>query len=742
MFLPTRSSPLVSAVTGLLMLLAAPAVCRSDSHLDDLLNAYRVYGLPLPPSDAQLATVENTTIVFMNFVRQHTYYLVLATEEAHNAKPASILAGVREFDVTTNQHLRVVPSSVESFDGTETFEPRDWYHRFPTFPDLALAVQCQSLGWSELAQMALARSRQRSGGHTEVDCRPYDDRDALARLAWNHYCDQFSWSTAARRPIILTRMKQLVDSRAVVNTLLTRTLVTDIEETLCPRDVAPGSLEAAIEGLLELDASADEIQMEARNDALSLDAFVRSNPHCRQLRDAGSAALPVLRAHLDDFRVTRAIERQFGNGYTWHIRIADIMAELLIDLAAPPTESRSWRASDPASNPLAYDFLLLEGRGRRLDQASVAHWWEHRNERQQPEQLPPSTTGKTSVAKSKPKGLPRDDQPNRPDPEVLSGAIRAGDLAEVKRLVDRFPSLVARSEGNGSYPLDRAVRENQVEIAKFLIDNQAEVESEITRGVRLPPIFHARSGEMARLLLDHGVRWDLTDPTSRKTPLQLAAADGAFEVVHVLMEAGAPLDFDSAVRLGWTDEVKHFLHDRPWLAKRPRMPLHTAIWHGNRELVALLLKYGADPNADFEFTNVAGPCTPMTEAVTSGDYEVTEMLLDHRAYPNVSGGRNHDNLLNYALAYLEPRFTQIMLAHGADVYGLGTSRRRSEMPVHVAASLGGTMSAGLVQRWGQPQGVRHDEDEVVEKMQLLIAAGADPNTIRADGATPLLLQPP
>lgn len=572
-----------------------PPLGLSDD-LRVLLEDYREFGLPLPGQDAQLAMQEFPGTFTVNGVRQHTCHLLLLTGRSA-ASQRMYLAGTKMVTPERGETVRVVPPTVDSLAATKSYTPPWWQPHLPTFPDLALAIQCKSLGWEELAKAALDRSRRRKNEYYEWNRRPRNDRDALALMAWNHYCTRFAEATASERKLILDRMKRLLNDRRIINAPVRRLLIGDFERTLEPAASANG-LEAAIESLLELDGTAHG----------RLEKIVNSNAACRSILDAGLVAIPALLRHLNDFRVTRLILSEDDNrcysGYVWNVRVADVAAHLLERLAG---------------EEFAYDFLQSEGRGRRLDQNHVTHWWNLTKE----------------------------------------------------------------------------------------------------KGVLPPPL-----GDDKR-------------QSSDRTPLQEAAELRDVQRVRTLLEAGAVLDFDTAVQLGWTEEVAAMLKDQPWLAKLPRKPLPDAIRRGDRRLVFLLLDHGADPNSDPHFMNFNGPYPPITVAVTSNDFESTKALLQRGADPNVGAGRNHDNLLIYAVAYRDPYFVEAILHSGADVHST-TSWGVGVSPLHVAASLGGGVGAMRVERWGQPRRPDTEELMAIEKASLLLASGADPNARTSDRATPLL----
>lgn len=196
----------------------------------------------------------------------------------------------------------------------------------------------------------------------------------------------------------------------------------------------------------------------------------------------------------------------------------------------------------------------------------------------------------------------------------LRRALRENDLAAIQRELKRDPSAVNTTDEDGNTPLHRAA--------------QAEDTTE--------------SAEFMKLLLDHGAAIDVPNQLGF-TPVYVTLfrnhawtyARPRWKMFELLLARGAPYDINLACAKGDIDTVRSLLtvdagavHFQSSCKKRP---LSCAAEFGRRDIVALLLTAGADPNA--QETDVHATF-PLVAAAKHNDLGMVEMLLEHGANPN------------------------------------------------------------------------------------------------------------
>jgi ankyrin repeat protein len=196
----------------------------------------------------------------------------------------------------------------------------------------------------------------------------------------------------------------------------------------------------------------------------------------------------------------------------------------------------------------------------------------------------------------------------------LRRALRESDLATIQRELRRDPSVVNTTDEDGNTPLHRAAQAedtaDSADFMKFLLDHGAVLD--VPNQLGFTPVY-------VTLFRNH--------PYTYARPRW-----GLFEL---LLARGAPYDINLACVKGDIDKVRTLLAADPgavhFQAPCKKRPLSCAAEFGRRDIVALLLAAGADPNAQ---EADAYRTFPIVAAAKNNDLAMVEMLLQHGADPN------------------------------------------------------------------------------------------------------------
>ena len=335
-----------------------------DFHILAIL--YREFGLPLPPPDAPLARIPTGwQEVQDNGKDKPLYALGFVLNPATATAPAEILVGPcrSKFEPSKSDGpLKILPAEKVKVEDL-TFE---WNTTFPLNPGPALAVQCFLRGHTDLAGKLLAASKKilrgsgpiavSSGGawmkHRETVSyigRPGDHAEVLlGGVAWSYWLNEIvkpdtDWKTA------LDAMRRIVATVPELNDAPRKATLTSLAAALEPRRSKPGSIEAAIDDLVD-----------CRHTISDLGGNEKPDPAYDKLLLMGFAAVPTLIEHLDDNRLTRSVMTGFNNFPTMTRRVGELVSDLLSDLIAE-AENDDW---------------LKRQLGRTLEKERAENWWK------------------------------------------------------------------------------------------------------------------------------------------------------------------------------------------------------------------------------------------------------------------------------------------------------------------------------------------------------------------------------
>lgn len=276
----------------------------------------------------------------------------------------------------------------------------------------------------------------------------------------------------------------------------------------------------------------------------------------------------------------------------------------------------------------------------------------------------------------------------------LLQAVRLNDPETVKVTLE-WGADVNKLSDSGDTLLHEAVAKGHLQVTELLLNSGATVD--VLNDRDLSPLYLAVENghlEIAALLLEYGADVDTTDQ-SGLTPLYIAIhmidiylvsddVDSA-GIVALLLESGASIDV--------IDESENTL-------------LHKAVGTGNTEIVDLLLKAGANPNA----TNDAGS-TPFFSALLK-DQDMIFLLLDAGLDVNADLGSG-SSYLKWAALFGNAEAVSLLIQFEADP---NLCDNDEITPLHWA--------------------VLSNSTEVVE---VLLKAGANVNMRDSAGRTPLSL---
>jgi N-acyl-D-amino-acid deacylase len=283
---------------------------------------------------------------------------------------------------------------------------------------------------------------------------------------------------------------------------------------------------------------------------------------------------------------------------------------------------------------------------------------------------------------------------NKPD---LSAAVRAGNVAAVKQMIEKQGADPNAKDASGTPVLMTAVVYGDAELVRFLLDHGADPNAKNPPGATAL-LWAAGDPAKASLLIAHGADVNVQSALGRTPLLSAAAQDGAGPVVAKLLEKGAnvnvadkltppppvPSGDGGASPLIEAAKARDGAALKMLLVKGLDVNAHgtngtTALSEatilGNVENVRLLLKAGART----EMRTSSGKYTPLMFAAFRNDPKLVQMLLDAGAEVNARDAVGSTVLMWAAYSdKTDTRVIEILLKAGADV-NARNDRRESAM---------------------------------------------------------------
>lgn len=299
--------------------------------------------------------------------------------------------------------------------------------------------------------------------------------------------------------------------------------------------------------------------------------------------------------------------------------------------------------------------------------------------------------------------------------QEIFDAVRTGDLAKVKELVEKDPQLIKARNYMSSSLLHVAAAVDNDAIAKFLIEMRVDIKA--SNGESNTPLMLAGI-KVTKILIEKGEKIDSRN-LKNETPLLIAASKGNKELVDFLISIGA---------------------DKKAVCSDGRDLLYCAARGGLLDMVKSLVAEGVSLETKTEMGR-----TPLHAAAAIGRKEVVTFLISKGA--NIKAvGKDGKNLLHFAVAGGLDDLIDSLLINGFDI---NCADENGNTPLSIACSSGSEILAELFISKGAKIMSRNFfeytplEEAIssgnIKLIEILVKNGADVNAADIKGRTPLLL---
>jgi ankyrin repeat protein len=320
----------------------------------------------------------------------------------------------------------------------------------------------------------------------------------------------------------------------------------------------------------------------------------------------------------------------------------------------------------------------------------------------------------------------------------LHKAAQQGQLIVTRFLIENNADLDSRDDF-GRTALHWAALNGHKSMAELLLSKGANPNAAIHAGARAGPPgqtplhFAAQNGyrNVCEALLAGKAELNAKD-AYEQTPLHLAADRGFSSVVELLLTRGANVNagissgtsgttpLHSAAGAGSKRVVELLLaHKADINAQNAQggTPLHSAVTGKHGDVVRLLLANQANPNLALNEKSQNPGWTPLVTAISQDDVPMARLLLENGADPNVLYSRSGWTVLMQAVQKGSLELVEALVTAGADVNARSEENTRATA-LYFATSINPTNAAAIV--------------------ELLLKNKAEVNVADHNGHTPLI----